>query len=298
MIMKKYRALAASVLALGGLLALAYPGQTTAAAAPKADASAAKATDADWRLVWSDEFNTDGPPDPANWDYEHGFVRNNELQWYQPENATCKGGILTIEARREHKPNPAYRPGRRGMSGRQFIEYTSACLITRRKHEFKYGKFELRGRIDVRPGSWPAFWSLGIPPQRGIHWPTSGEVDTMEYYRGDVLANVCYGRNDKEMWKTVKTPYASLGGEAWAKQFHTWTMEWDEKKIDLYLDGKLMNHFDVTSATLENGFNAFHNPQYLLVNQAIGGKQGGDPSKTEFPVKFEVDWVRVYQRKQ
>lgn len=279
-----YCALGMAMMALGSLMAQAAEQQTTATAAG-------------WQLVWSDEFNTDGAPDPANWGFEHGFVRNNELQWYQPENATCKGGILTIEARREHKPNPTYRPGRRGMAGRKFIEYTSACLITRHKHEFKYGKFELRGRIDVRPGSWPAFWSLGLPG-RGVSWPTCGEVDTMEYYRGNVLANVCYGRDHKAVWKETKTPYTQLGGEAWVKQFHVWTMEWDEKKIDLLLDGKLMNHFDVASATLADGFNAFQQlPQYILINQAIGGNQGGDPSKTAFPVKFEVDWVRVYQRK-
>jgi hypothetical protein len=32
-------------------------------------------------LVWNDEFNTDGKPDPVSWRYEKGFVRNHELQW-------------------------------------------------------------------------------------------------------------------------------------------------------------------------------------------------------------------------
>src|SRR5665647_1700471 len=61
-----------------------------------------------WKIVWHDEFNTNGPPDPANWNYERGFVRNNELQWYQPENAFCTNGLLVIEARQEHKPNPNF----------------------------------------------------------------------------------------------------------------------------------------------------------------------------------------------
>jgi len=52
----------------------------------------------DWKLVWHDEFDTNGPPDPANWNYEHGFVRNKELQWYQLENAFCTNGLLVIEA--------------------------------------------------------------------------------------------------------------------------------------------------------------------------------------------------------
>ncbi|MDQ0639799.1 beta-glucanase (GH16 family) [Pedobacter sp. W3I1] len=64
-----------------------------------------------YKLVWCDEFNQNGTPDPANWDYEKGFVRNEELQWYQPENAFCENGKLIIEARKEVKPNPLYVEG-------------------------------------------------------------------------------------------------------------------------------------------------------------------------------------------
>src|SRR5262249_32017728 len=63
-----------------------------------------------YRLVWSDEFNKDGPLNDADWGYEIGFVRNQELQWYQRENAVCKDGDLVIEARRESRPNPRYVP--------------------------------------------------------------------------------------------------------------------------------------------------------------------------------------------
>ena len=63
-----------------------------------------------YALVWADEFDKPGQPDPNNWTFEQGFVRNEELQWYQPENASCKDGILVIEARRERKPNPFYDP--------------------------------------------------------------------------------------------------------------------------------------------------------------------------------------------
>ena len=61
-----------------------------------------------YTLVWSDEFDGDGPLDPAHWSYETGFVRNQELQWYQPENARRVNGMLVIEGRREHRPNPRY----------------------------------------------------------------------------------------------------------------------------------------------------------------------------------------------
>ncbi len=248
---------------------------------------------AEWKLVWHDEFDRDGKPDPANWDYEHGFVRNQELQYYQPENAVCRGGMLIIEARREHKRNPGYRPDGKGWKNREWIDYTSACLITKGKHEFTYGKFEMRARIDTRLGSWPAFWTLGTSI-REVGWPACGEIDIMEYYTGTVLANVCHGFQGKQKWMTTKRPITELGGQAWTKQFHVWTMEWDKQRIDLLLDGKLLTHFVIADGD-DSARAAFREPQYILLNQAIGST-GGDPAKTEFPVRLEVDWVRVYQR--
>lgn len=250
-----------------------------------------------WKLVWSDEFNTNGAPDPANWNYERGFVRNNELQWYQPENAFCTNGLLVIEARREHKPNPNFSTNSTNWhASREWIDYTSASLTSRHLREFKYGKFEMRARIDTRLGSWPAFWTLGATPR--VRWPACGEIDIMEYYTGTVLANIGYGLNGKIKWSSVKKPVAEFGGSAWEKDFHVWTMEWDEKKIDLLLDGKLMNHLDVASADNADQGNPFHRLEYIILNQAIGGDCGGDPSQTEFPIRFEVDWVRVYQQSQ
>ena len=250
----------------------------------------------DWQLVWSDEFNTNGPPDPANWNFEQGFVRNGELQWYQPENAFCTNGLLVIEARREHKRNPRFRPDSPDwQTRREWIDYTSASLTTAHLREFTYGKFELRARIDTRLGSWPAFWTLGATP--GIGWPAGGETDIMEFYTGTVLANFGFSLNQHTEWLATNQPVAKLGGAAWSKQFHIWTMEWDEHEINLSLDGKRMNHLDLTRANAADGGNPFHRPEYLLLNQAIGGECGGDPSGTAFPIRFEVDWVRVYQRK-
>jgi arabinan endo-1,5-alpha-L-arabinosidase len=248
-----------------------------------------------WQLVWHDEFNTNGTPDPANWDYERGFVRNQELQWYQPENAVCTDGLLVIEARPEHRRNPGFVPDSSAWAARrEWIDYTSASLTTRGRHEFKYGRFEMRARIDPRSGSWPAFWTLGADIAR-TRWPACGEIDIMEFYTGTLLANLGYQLDHQIKWQTVKQPIAGFGGEAWAKEFHIWTMEWDEKQIDLRLDGQLMNHLDLATADNADLGNPFHRPLYLIINQAIGAN-GGDPSATQFPIRFEIDWVRVYQR--
>src|ERR1022692_2326344 len=82
-----------------------------------------------YKLVWADEFSNEGPPDPKNWKFERGFERNHELQWYQTENAICHKGLLLIEAKKVHLPNPNYIVGSTNWTtNRQFIEYTSSSL--------------------------------------------------------------------------------------------------------------------------------------------------------------------------
>src|SRR5574343_613003 len=90
---------------------LAFAAFATTHAFGEAAAPASPAPTPEYRLVWADEFDVDGPPDATKWTYEHGFVRNRELQWYQPEIARCEGGRLIIEARRESKPNPRHEAG-------------------------------------------------------------------------------------------------------------------------------------------------------------------------------------------
>jgi beta-glucanase (GH16 family) len=250
----------------------------------------------EYELVWSDEFNEDGRPDPNNWAYENGFIRNEELQWYQPDNARYENGLLIIEGRRERKMNPNYRPGSDNWKeNREYAEYTSASLTTRRLHSWMYGRFEMRGRIDTRPGLWPAFWTLGVQGW----WPSCGEIDIMEYYQGMLLANAAWGTEKRWVpkWDDVKKPITDFNDPDWSSKFHIWRMDWDEDNIKLYVDDMLMNAVDLKETFNPDGKNPFRQPHFIIVNLAIGGTVGGDPSNTEFPAKFEVDYIRVYTNK-
>ena len=253
---------------------------------------------AQWQLVWADEFNEDGPPSPKNWTFEKGFVRNNELQWYQSENATCQDGLLIIEGRREKRPNPNYKAGStQWRENREHIEYTAASLLTRGLHQWQYGRFEMRGKIDTQPGIWPAFWTLGVKGE----WPSNGEIDIMEYYRGMLLANAAWGTKEryKAKWDDSKKPISTFDDPDWAQKFHVWRMDWDAQSIRLYVDDELLNAVDLeeTYNEAEPRLNPFRQPHYLILNLAIGGDNGGDPSGTAFPSRFEIDYVRVYQKK-
>jgi beta-glucanase (GH16 family) len=252
-----------------------------------------------YERVWAEEFDQDGRPNPENWTFEQGFVRNRELQWYQPENAFVEHGKLIIEARREQKPNPNHNPQTEDWrQNRKTIEYTSACLKTMGLHSWQYGRFEVRARIKAEAGLWPAIWFLGVDGE----WPSSGEIDLMEYYRGDILANACWGTEERWVakWDTGKIPVASFGDPDWDEKFHVWRMDWDETSIRLYVDDQLLNTIDLAETinpTDRGPKNPFHQPHYLLLNLAIGGDNGGDPSGTDFPSRYEIDYVRVYQKR-
>ncbi|SFD77886.1 glycoside hydrolase family 16 protein [Spirosoma endophyticum] len=262
------------------------------------DSSAARTqADTTWKLVWADEFTKDGAPDPKNWKFEQGFVRNHEHQWYQPENARCKDGLLIIEGRREHRPNPTYQPNNSDWkTSRPSIDYTSSSLHTNGLHQWQYGRFDMRGRIDISPGMWPAFWTLGVSGE----WPSNGEIDIMEYYRNQLLANVAWATAKRYTaeWRSTKKPMNSFSDPEWSKKFHVWRMDWDEKAIRLYVDNQLLNEVPLSETINQDGTgrNPFKQPHYLLLNLAIGGDNGGDPSATTFPSRFEVDYVRVYQK--
>ena len=240
-----------------------------------------------WKLVWSDEFDKDGAPDSSNWGYEKGFVRNSELQWYQPDNATVSGGLLTIAAQKQQVLNPNYNAGSTDWKqNRQYAQYTSTSMTTSGKKSFLYGRFELCGQIDTRQGSWPAFWILG----NGLSWPASGEVDIMEYYANGVRSNICKPSGGNCDWSGSVSQTLSSLGAAWSSKFHLWAMEWDSTKISLYLDDKLVYGYTITTTAPYTG-----NPFYILVNLAIGAN-GGDPSSTTFPITYLVDYLRVYQK--
>ncbi len=236
-------------------------------------------------LVWSDEFNYEGLPDPAYWNYEEGLVRNNEAQYYtvaRPQNVDVRNGLLTITARRENYQGAAY---------------TSASLHTRDKLGWTYGRFEIRAKIDVRAGLWPAFWMLG--PGK---WPEGGEIDIMEFYNNKILANVAWKANNSDAWSaswdsaTFELRRLRFQHEDWENRFHVWRMDWSSDEIRLYVDDILLNSTKLNDVANPDGSNPFRDkPFYLLVNLAIGGNNGGDPSGTAFPATYVLDYVRVYQ---
>jgi beta-glucanase (GH16 family) len=243
------------------------------------------ATAQEWQLVWSDEFNGSGLPDRAKWNYEVGYVRNNEKQYYtyaRSANSRMENGNLVIEGRKEQYES---------------MDYTSASLTTRESASWTYGKIEARMQLPGGRGTWPAFWTLGTDIDR-YGWPYCGEIDIMENvgYQGErAYGNIhttAYNHSigtGKGHWINVPGLYSS---------FRVYGIEWTNQRISFYIDDSVHFHFD--NEGTGNAAWPFNKPHYLLVNLAIGGSWGGTEGidTTIFPVKMLVDYIRVYQRKQ
>ena len=265
------------------------------------------AQEKEYQLVWSDEFDVEGKPS-KEWSYESGFVRNEELQWYQSGNAYVKDGCLVIEGRKDLLINPHYEAGSSDWrKNRKFIHYTSSSLTTKFSQQFLHGRFEIRAKIPVTSGAWPAIWLQG----NKWEWPNNGEIDIMEYYikegQPSILANACWGSPErwKGIWDSAVIPFTHFTEKDphWAEKFHIWRMDWDKGFIRIYLDDELLNEIDLSN-TQNQGYdgnteNPFANDvvgfkHYLLLNLAIGSN-GDEPDDSQFPFRFYVDYVRVYQ---
>jgi beta-glucanase (GH16 family) len=238
-----------------------------------------------WSLTWSDEFDSGSTPqypNPANWGYETGYVRNSEWQYYTNtlENAYCQDGILHIEA---HKYAAGTFPT--GSLTNQDGSISSASLRSVNKVALRYGWLEMRARIDTRLGCQPAFWTLGA----GGTWPDGGECDIMEYYTGNLHFNVAWWKtgdtNWIARWDSVPVSVAALGS-SWTNNFHVWAMEWTTNAVNLYLDGVMYNTWDTSLDSGDSSVQGFQQNHYMILNQAIG-VGGGDASGLAFPTSYE-----------
>ncbi|MBR1584504.1 MAG: glycoside hydrolase family 16 protein [Clostridia bacterium] len=238
-----------------------------------------------YELVWADEFDTDGLPDPALWTFNvgGGGWGNGELQYYMPKgNASIENGVLTIEVRKE----------RRGT-----CSYSSARMLTRNVADWLYCKIEARAKLPSGKGTWPAIWML---PTDGAYgdWPASGEIDIMEHvgFDPDVIVQSIHTartHGDAASNHSVKVPGVR-------EDFHTYGVEWLPDRIIFSIDGEPTYTYEkpeTAEGERPSDTWPFDQRMHLLINLAFGGTWGGSMGIDEgcLPARFEVDYVRVYQ---
>jgi beta-glucanase (GH16 family) len=226
------------------------------------------------KLIWSDEFNTDGAPDPSKWTFQiwdPGRV-NNELQSYtnRSENTIVQGGILKIKAIREK-----YGKG----------DFTSGRLESNGKFDFTYGKVVIRAKVPTGVGTWPAVWMLGSNIG-SVGWPACGEIDILESVGKELNVNHSSLHSPGRSGATPDTGTIKVPNDN--TEFHVYTADWTASYIKFYVDDKLFYTF-VNSDKFP-----FNKNFYLIVNLAMGGIWGGPVDAGFTSSTLEVDYIRVY----
>ena len=232
--------------------------------------------------LWHDEFDS---IDTATWTFETGASGwgNNEWQYYtaRKENAYVQDGILHIRANKENYEG---------------AKYTSARMITKGKFSFTYGTVEARIALPVGKGIWPAFWMLGENID-AVSWPACGEIDIIEAVNSE---NVVYGTNhwqaggNQADYGNNTKDYYGTSKELDITQFHNYKMVWNEKLIAMYVDD--FKYQEIAIEDAKDGLEAFHKPQFFLLNVAVAGNWPGfDVDDSQFPNEMLVDYIRVSQ---
>ena len=241
-----------------------------------------------WNLVWHDEFDDD-ELDLAKWSHEiggHGFG-NNELQYYTDSdtNSFLRDGNLVIKAN-------VVPQGVNSSKGLRY--YTSARLRTKEKGDWLYGRIDVKAKIALGQGIWPAIWMLPTDWRYG-GWPASGEIDIMEhvgYDPGGIHLSV-HTEAYNHMLNNQRTAYKSLDGIS--DNYHLYSIEWYADRIDFFIDD--VKYFTFTNDGAGN-FRTWPFDQrfHLLINIAVGGQWPGSPdNSTKFPSEMLIDFVRVYE---
>lgn len=228
-------------------------------------------------LIWSDEFDKDGAPDPKKWGYNIGTGDNGwgnqELEYYtdRPENVVIENGILKIKAIKENYKGSAY---------------TSARLLTKGKFDFTYGTVEVRAKVPTGVGTWPAIWMLGSNID-STPWPACGEIDIMEHL----------GRDLNNIYGTFHYP-GHFGGSAngatkkiadATTAFHVYKLVWSATSLQVFVDDQLVHSMANSSSV------PFNHNFFIILNLAMGGNFAGPVDPAVTGATLEVDYVRVYK---
>ena len=244
-----------------------------------------------YTLVWQDEFDYTGVPDPSKWKYQTGAGGwgNNELQNYVANPDGTSEAVATAWVDGEALHIKAYNDGK---------EWKSARMNSR--ESWTYGIIEARLKVTDKRGTWPAFWMM---PKEGTYgnkgWPDNGEIDIMENAPSTCQPHRVFSTLHAQGHFADKG--AAIGEKTWdhdlSSKWHTFAIKWDEDSITAYYDDVIMGTYIKGNKDWKDW--PYDKDFYIILNLAIGGSLGGTADVASLPasgVEFLVDYVRVYQK--
>lgn len=241
-----------------------------------------------WELIFEDNFSynySDKGFDSNKW----SFCPRRSPEWcrYLVESnktAFVNDGKLILRAIKNDNVMP-----------KDTARYLTGGVLSRNKFSFKYGKIEVNAKLSKGQGSWPAIWLM--PEDQSKGWPECGEIDIMEHLNHD---NYIYQTVHSKYITTLgikHNPKHSATYHIDVTKFNVYGIEWSEDKIDFTINGKITFTYPKIETDKEGQW-PFNKPFYIILNQAGGGNWGGLISPEQLPFQMEVDWVKVYKKKE
>lgn len=238
-----------------------------------------------WKMIWQDEFSTEGRPDESKWE----FAGRGTPAWQ----CYCFDDTTTAFV----KDGKLYLKGIVSKEGSDTAQYQTGCIDTRGKFSFLYGKLEVRAKFTHGQGSWPAIWLM---PEESVYggWPKSGEIDVMEHLNSDSTIYQTMHSYYIEELKHLKDPAYVATAPFNEGQFNTYGMEWYPDRIDFFINGRKTFSYPKIANDSTGTQWPFDKPFYIILDQALGGEQLwlGAVDENALPAKLVLDWIRVYQQ--
>jgi beta-glucanase (GH16 family) len=237
----------------------------------------------EYQLVFFEDFLVEGKINSDDWNIQVGEKwANRELQCYtsQLENCHIKDSKLRLIATLHDEG----------------CKYRSARINTKGKHEWQYGIFIIKAKMPKGQGSWPALWFLGSKLSKQIGWPKCGEIDLMEFagQRPTLIYGSLHSETYNHKINTERTLITEVPDAS--EQFHEYKIEWTEQSICFFIDDQSYGCYHQSPHDTFSEW-PFDQPFYLIINLAVGGMFGGQVVDEDLPYTFEVDWIKVFQKR-
>lgn len=242
----------------------------------------------EWQLVFSDEFNADDYSQPVDEKWmrcqRYGSTWNRWLS-DSKEVVYLQGGDLVTRA----IPNPDQE--------NDPVPMITGGIKSNGRFGFTYGYVEARILSNPWIGHFPAFWMM--PEDQSAGWPDCGEIDIWEAIDTDgrsyhtIHSNWTYDLGNKN------NPKSSFNTGVTYDRYHTYGLEWDEKTLIWYVDGKEVGRYNksANASQLNQGQWPYDKHFHLILNQSVGNGSWAKDADVNHTYETRFDWVRVYQRK-
>ena len=236
---------------------------------------------ANWTLVWEDDFNGNSI-DTAKWSrIPKGGSDWNRHMTQRDDCYTVAGGILHLKG----IPNTDTSIDRR--------PFLTGGIWSKGKLAFQYGRVEIRAKLDMAQGAWPAIWMLAETDKYGAY-PRNGEIDIMEHLNFDTLVyQTTHSYYTLVLKKDNEPPHFGTAGID-NRGFNVYALEWYPDRLVFFVNGRQTFVYPRVESADKTQW-PYDQPFYLLIDQQLGGNWVGKVDMTQLPVDMQVDWVRIYQ---